>query len=75
MTPSSTARKCGTAPHYENDVQALRARVTEMIDRELDRCRSLHGPDNWAQYGDWVKSYEIASAKQWLMQEASKGAL
>ena len=55
--------------------QALKTRVAALIDRELDRCRSIHGPDNWAKHGDWVTSYVIVSAEQWLTQAASKGAL
>jgi hypothetical protein len=62
-------------PEYMCTAQALRTRLNRMIERELDRCRKTMGADAWQEHGEWVKEYVVASAKQWLSQQARKGAL
>lgn len=53
----------------------VKARVTQMIERELARCEAQHGPADWEKHRDWVTEYVVASAKQWLSQQASRGSL
>ncbi|MDP9153946.1 MAG: hypothetical protein M3O74_06830 [Pseudomonadota bacterium] len=58
-----------------SDAQTIKTRVNAMIVRELAWCEQKHGPENWKKHRDWVTEYVVASAKQWLSQQASKGAL
>lgn len=55
--------------------ETLRSRVTTMIDREIDRCKNTLGPEDWRAHGAWVTQHIVAGAKEWLVQQASKGAL
>jgi hypothetical protein len=53
----------------------VKARVTQMIDRELARCAKAHGPAAWEKHREWVTEYVVSAAKQWLSQKALEGAL
>ncbi|MCA8466615.1 hypothetical protein [Burkholderia cepacia] len=55
--------------------QALKSRVEMLIDRELTRCRVLHGPSNWREHGDWIRENVVAAAIQWMMRKAREGKL
>ncbi|WP_172411453.1 hypothetical protein [Burkholderia pseudomallei] len=46
-----------------------------LIDRELTRCRVLHGPSNWREHGDWIRENVVAAAIQWMMRQAREGKL
>lgn len=55
--------------------QSIKARVGQMIERERDRCREAMGAGAWEEHDDWVTAYLVASAKQWLTQQATEGRL
>ncbi len=55
--------------------QAIKARVGQMIERERNRCQIAMGAAAWAVHDEWVTAYIVASAKQWLMQQATEGRL
>jgi hypothetical protein len=58
-----------------NQALFLKDRVSQMICREVDRCKAKLGSEGWKQHGEWVTENIVAGAKQWLLQQASKGAL
>lgn len=58
-----------SAPHE------VRAHVTQLVERELARCRAKLGATAWATHGEWVTENVVASAKQWLAQQAAEGRL
>ncbi|KUY52380.1 hypothetical protein [Burkholderia sp. RF2-non_BP3] len=53
----------------------VRAHVTRLVELELARCRSELGPESWATHQEWVTENVVASAKQWLAQQAAEGRL
>jgi hypothetical protein len=55
--------------------EVLKKRLSDSIDRELERCRNAMGDAAWREHGDWVKDYMRASAKAWLQKKAEKGEL
>ncbi|RDK04485.1 hypothetical protein DLM46_01010 [Paraburkholderia lacunae] len=55
--------------------QVLKSRVETLIERELARCRAIHGPDNWREHSDWVTQHVVASAIQWMTRQAQEGKL
>lgn len=55
--------------------QVIKARVGQMIERERDRCRIAMGSAAWKEHGEWVTQYVVASAKQWITQQATEGRL
>lgn len=55
--------------------QQLRARINRMVEHELARCRAALGPDAWSAHAGWVTENVLASAKQWLAQQAQQGRL
>lgn len=58
-----------------SEAQTIKARVNQMIEREIQRCKGQIGPVNWEVHGEWVTQNIVASAKQWLTHQAAKGAL
>lgn len=55
--------------------QELKSRVDAAMDRDLDRCRVAHGPENWLEHREWVEAYLAASAIEWVMKQARGGKL
>lgn len=53
----------------------LKQRVMSMVDAEVKRCRAALGPDAWRDHGDWVVENVAASAREWLILQASGGRL
>lgn len=58
-----------------NQAKLLKDRVSQMIMREVDRCKAKLGSDGWENHGDWVTENIVTSAKLWLLHQAAKGAL
>lgn len=58
-----------------SNADSIKARVNAMIARELAWCEQKHGPTDWEKHREWVTEHVVAGAKQWLSQQASKGAL
>ncbi|WP_431226861.1 hypothetical protein [Burkholderia contaminans] len=55
--------------------QVLKSRIETLIERELNRCRALHGPNNWREHGHWIRENVVAAAIQWMMRQAREGKL
>ncbi|MCY0388239.1 hypothetical protein OVY01_13525 [Robbsia sp. Bb-Pol-6] len=53
----------------------VKARVSAMIDREMQRCARAMGDGAWEQHHEWVQAYLVTSAKVWLLEQSRKGAL
>ncbi|WP_296650428.1 hypothetical protein [Paraburkholderia sp.] len=55
--------------------QAIKARVSQMIERDRDRSRIAMGDAEWKKHDEWVTAYIVALAKQWMTQQATEGRL
>lgn len=58
-----------------SQAQALKERVTQMIQREIARSRDAIGSEAWADLGEWVEDNVVESARIWLHATASEGRL
>jgi hypothetical protein len=58
-----------------NNPRTLKTRTNQAIERELRRCADSMGPSEWEKHQQWVTQHVVASAKEWLAQQASRGTL
>lgn len=58
-----------------NRSPAIKDQLNRAIARELQRCADRMGPEEWEKHREWVTQHVVTGAKEWLEQQASKGAL
>jgi ABC-type phosphate transport system auxiliary subunit len=58
-----------------SEVQTIKARVNQMIEREIERCKKQIGDVEWEKHRDWVTENIVAAAKAWIARQAAEGRL
>ncbi|MFC5428476.1 hypothetical protein ACFPTO_06615 [Paraburkholderia denitrificans] len=56
-----------------DNLHTLKARINQMIDLELDRCRRKMGNFAWTEHEAWITENIVASAKAWIVVELKEG--
>jgi hypothetical protein len=53
----------------------IKAKLNRQIEIELRSCAEKMGPREWDKHREWVTHNVVSSAKEWLAQQVSRGAL
>jgi len=58
-----------------SEAKTIKARVNQMIEREIERCKTQMGEAEWEKHRDWVTQNIVAGAKAWIARQAAEGRL
>lgn len=64
----------GHVPTTTPSRAALRERIENSMQRELERCSIAHGA-SWPEHRQWLIDYLNAGAREWLRRAAQEGTL